>query len=80
VSAPRALEPQDGRALLIYSEGFLLSPRLVVLGDHYQRIVDRCRRANVALFVADPSGLRPGLGTAEAPTALGPAGPTGSGG
>lgn len=68
----RAIASLDGflgrKSVVIYSEGFLLSPRLVILGDHYQRLVDRCRRANVALFVADPSGLRTGLPTAESPT------------
>jgi VWFA-related protein len=73
-----SLDGFEGRkSVVIYSEGFILSPRLVVLGDHYQRIVDQCRRANVALFVADPRGLRTGMVTAEGSTAGGAGGLTG---
>jgi VWFA-related protein len=64
----RAIDSLDGfrgrKSVVIYSEGFILSPRLT----DYQRIVDQCRRANVALFVADPQGLRTGRPTAESAT------------
>ena len=43
----------------------------------FQRTVDQCRRANVALFVADPRGLRTGRPTAEGPTAGGTVGLSG---
>jgi VWFA-related protein len=64
----RAIDSLDGfrgrKSVIIYSEGFILSPQL----PDYERIIDRCRRANVALFVADPRGLRTGLPTAESPS------------
>ena len=54
--------------MVIYSEGFILSPHL----QDYARIVDLCRRANVALYVADPRGLRGGsVASAARGTALG---------
>jgi VWFA-related protein len=68
----RAIESLAGfrgrKAVVIYSEGFILSP---VLQD-YNRVIDLCRRANVALYVADPRGLRAGsVPTAARGTALG---------
>jgi VWFA-related protein len=68
----RAVESLSGfrgrKSVVIYSEGFILSPRL----PDYARIIDLCRRANVALYVADPRGLRAGsVASASGPTALG---------
>jgi len=66
-----SLEGFRGRkSIVIYSEGFILSPR-AVHREYYDRTVDQCRRANVALFVADPRGLRTGRPAAEDPTAGG---------
>jgi len=68
----RAIESLAGfrgrKSVVIYSEGFILSS---VLQD-YNRVIDLCRRANVALYVADPRGLRAGsVTTAARGTALG---------
>jgi len=58
------------KSVVIYSEGFILSPQL----HDYARVIDLCRRANVALYVADPRGLRAGsVASAAGPTALGTA-------
>jgi VWFA-related protein len=70
----RAIESLAGfrgrKSVVIYSEGFILSPLL----QDYARVVDLCRRANVALYVADPRGLRTGsVASAAGPTALGTA-------
>jgi VWFA-related protein len=81
----RAVASLDGfrghKSVVMYSEGFILSPQLSArvpqLPNYYQRIVDQCRRVNVAIFVADPRGLRSGLPTAESPTGGGADGLTG---
>ena len=80
----RAIASLDGfrghKSVVMYSEGFILSPQLSArsqLPNYYQRIIDQCRRANVAIFVADPRGLRTGLPTAEGPTGGGAVGLTG---
>jgi VWFA-related protein len=56
----RAVESLAGfrgrKSVVIYSEGFILSPSL----PDYERVIDLCRRANVALYVVDPRGLRTG--------------------
>ncbi len=68
----RAIESLAGfrgrKSVVIYSEGFILSPRL----QDYDRVIDLCRRANVALYVLDPRGLRGGsVASAAGGTALG---------
>ncbi len=68
----RAVESLAGfrgrKSVVIYSEGFILSPRL----PDYDRVIDLCRRANVALYVMDPRGLRTGsVASAAGATALG---------
>lgn len=68
----RAIESLAGfggrKSVVIYSEGFILSPRL----QGYARVIDLCRRANVALYVADPRGMRAGsVASAARATALG---------
>jgi VWFA-related protein len=67
-----SLEGFRGRkSVVIYSEGFILPPHDPFYFPEFQRTLDQCRRANVALFVADPGGLRTGGLTAEAPTGTG---------
>jgi hypothetical protein len=63
--------------VVIYSEGFILPPHDPFYFPEFQRTVDQCRRANVALFVADPRGLRTGRPTAEGSTAGGTVGLSG---
>jgi VWFA-related protein len=68
----RAIESLAGfrgrKSVVIYSEGFILSPRL----QDYDRVIDLCRRANVALYVMDPRGLQAGsVASAAGATALG---------
>ncbi len=68
----RAVESLAGfrgrKSVVIYSEGFILSPAL----QDYDRVIDLCRRANVALYVMDPRGLRTGsVASAAGATALG---------
>jgi hypothetical protein len=63
--------------VVIYSEGFILPPHDPFYFPEFQRTVDQCRRANVALFVADPRGLRTGRPTAEGSTGGGTVGLTG---
>jgi VWFA-related protein len=70
----RAIESLAGfrgrKSVVIYSEGFILSSQL----QEYARVIDLCRRANVALYVTDPRGLRTGsVASAARPTALGTA-------
>jgi VWFA-related protein len=50
------------KSLVVFSEGFILSPEL----RGYARVIDLCRRANVAISVADPGGLRTGGAVASA--------------
>jgi VWFA-related protein len=56
----RAVESLAGfrgrKSVVVYSEGFILSPAL----PEYGRVIDLCRRANVALYVMDLRGLRTG--------------------
>lgn len=59
------------KSVIIYSEGFILPSYDPFYFPEFRRTVDQCRRANVALFVADPGGLRTGGLTAEAPTGTG---------
>jgi hypothetical protein len=77
----RAIASLDGfrgrKSVVIYSEGFILPPHDPFYFPEYERTVDQCRRANVALFVADPGGLRTGRPTAEDPTKGGTVGLTG---
>jgi VWFA-related protein len=77
----RAIASLDGfrgrKSVVIYSEGFVLPPHDPFSFPEFQRTVDQCRRANVALFVADPRGLRTGRPTAEGPTAGGTGGLSG---
>lgn len=77
----RAIASLDGfrgrKSVVIYSEGFILPPHDPFYFPEYQRVVDQCRRANVALFVADPRGLHTGRPTAENPTGGGTVGLTG---
>jgi VWFA-related protein len=77
----RAIASLDGfrgrKSVVIYSEGFILPPHDPFSFPEFQRTVDQCRRANVALFVADPRGLRTGRPTAEGPTAGGTGGLSG---
>jgi len=73
-----SLEGFRGRkSVVVYSEGFILPPHDPFYFPEYQRTIDQCRRANVALFVADPRGLRTGRPTAEGPTGGGTVGLTG---
>jgi VWFA-related protein len=73
-----SLEGFRGRkSVVVYSEGFILPPHDPFYFPEYQRTVDQCRRANVALFVADPRGLRTGRPTAEGSTGGGTVGLTG---
>jgi VWFA-related protein len=77
----RAIASLDGfrgrKSVIVYSEGFILPPHDPFYFPEFQRTVDQCRRANVALFVADPRGLRTGRPTAEGPTAGGTGGLSG---
>jgi VWFA-related protein len=77
----RAIASLDGfrgrKSVVIYSEGFILPPHDPFYFPEFQRTVDQCRRANVALFVADPRGLRTGRPTAEDSTEGGAGGLTG---
>jgi VWFA-related protein len=77
----RAIASLDGfrgrKSVVIYSEGFILPPHDPFYFPEFQRTIDQCRRANVALFVADPRGLRTGRPTAEGPTEGGTGGLSG---
>lgn len=77
----RAIASLDGfrgrKSVVIYSEGFILPPHDPFYFPEFQRTVDQCRRANVALFVADPRGLRTGRLTAENSTGGGTGGLSG---
>ncbi|HXY42320.1 MAG TPA: VWA domain-containing protein [Vicinamibacteria bacterium] len=65
----RAVESLGGfrgrKSVVIYSEGFILSPAL----QDYDRIIDLCRRANVALYVSEPRGLMTGSDLQGSPLA-----------
>jgi VWFA-related protein len=68
----RAIASLDGfrgrKSVVIYSEGFILPPHDPFYFPEFQRTVDQCRRANVALFAFDPRGVSTGRPTAESPS------------
>jgi VWFA-related protein len=49
------------KSLILYSEGFIRSPSM----SDYDRTIELARRAHVAVYFADPRGLRSGLDTPE---------------
>jgi len=61
-----ALAGMRGRKTVIfYSEGFIEAPHM----PFYERVIERARRANVAIEWIDPLGLETGMPTAESRTA-----------
>ena len=69
------------KSLVLFSEGFIFGrgPDSRPIDNDYARVIDLCRRANVALYVGEPRGLPAGGAVASAADSSSPRSGSGAG-